>query len=173
MTGRANLGTDLSDDHPVSFEYTTALSRAHGQLADPATLTSRVPLDTTRQLQCTTCHDPHENRFRAFLRLDDRGGALCTACHQVRNFASSTHATSPATWNRQGTNPWPTTPFTSVAENACENCHRLHTAPHPVRLLTQPEERNVCLVCHKAITRSSPPTAPTIPRRTRGPWRGT
>jgi predicted CXXCH cytochrome family protein len=148
MTGRANLGTDLSDDHPVSFEYTTALSRAHGQLADPATLTSRVPLDTTRQLQCTTCHDPHENRFRAFLRLDDRGGALCTACHQVRNFASSTHATSPATWNRQGTNPWPTTPFTSVAENACENCHRLHTAPHPVRLLTQPEERNVCLVCH-------------------------
>jgi predicted CXXCH cytochrome family protein len=148
ITGRANLGTDLSDDHPVSFEYTTALSRAHGQLADPATLSSLVPLDTTRQLQCTTCHDAHENRFRAFLRLDDRGGALCIRCHQLRNFPGSTHASSTATWNKQGTNPWPTTPFTTVANNACENCHRPHTAPHPVRLLAQPEERNVCLVCH-------------------------
>ena len=36
VTGRANLSTDLSDDHPVSFEYTTALARTHGQLADPA-----------------------------------------------------------------------------------------------------------------------------------------
>jgi predicted CXXCH cytochrome family protein len=150
MTGRANLGTDLSDDHPVSFEYTTALARAQGQLADPASLTSLVPLDTTRQLQCTACHDPHENRFRAFLRVDDRGGVLCTACHQLRSFSSSTHATSPATWNRQGKNPWPTTPFTTVANNACESCHRPHTASHPVRLLAQPEERNVCLVCHNA-----------------------
>jgi predicted CXXCH cytochrome family protein len=148
VTGRANLSTDLSDDHPVSFEYTTALARTHGQLADPATLTSRVPLDATRQLQCTACHDPHDNPFRAFLRLDDRGGALCTSCHQVRNFAGSTHANSPATWNGQGTDPWPTTPYTSVADNACENCHRPHTAPRPVRLLAQPEERNVCLVCH-------------------------
>jgi predicted CXXCH cytochrome family protein len=150
ITGRANLGTDLSDDHPVSFEYTTQLARAQGQLADPATLTSLVPLDTTRQLQCTACHDPHENRFRAFLRVDDRGGALCQSCHQVRNFAGSSHATSPAKWNTQGRNPWPTTPFTSVADNACESCHRPHTAPHPVRLLAQREERNVCLVCHDA-----------------------
>ena len=148
VTGRANLGTDLSDDHPISFEYTTALARAQGQLADPVSLTSLVPLDTTRQLQCTACHDPHENRFRAFLRVDDRGGALCTACHQVRNFAGSTHANAPATWNKQGLNPWPTTPFTTVADNACESCHRVHTAPHPARLLSQPEERNVCLVCH-------------------------
>ena len=35
ITGRANLGTDLSDDHPVSFEYTTALARAQGQLVRP------------------------------------------------------------------------------------------------------------------------------------------
>ena len=148
IAGRANLTTDLSDDHPVSFQYTTALSRAHGQLADPATLASLLPLDTTRQLQCTTCHDPHENRFRDFLRVDDRGGALCIRCHQLRNFPGSTHASSTATWNKQGTNPWPTTPYTTVAGNACENCHRPHTAPHPVRLLAQPEMRNVCLVCH-------------------------
>ena len=148
VTGRANLSTDLSDDHPVSFEYTTALARTHGQLTDPGTLTSRVPLDATRQLQCTACHDPHDNPFRAFLRLDDRGGSLCASCHQVRNFPGSTHANSPATWNGQGTDPWPTTPFTSVADNACENCHRPHTAPRPVRLLAQPEERTVFLVCH-------------------------
>ena len=80
--------------------------------------------------------------------MDDRGGALCQACHQLRNYSGSTHANSPATWNTQGLNPWPTTPFTTVADNSCENCHRPHSAPHPVRLLTQPEERNVCLVCH-------------------------
>ena len=148
VTGRANLSTDLSDDHPVSFEYTTALARTHGQLADPATLTSRVPLDATRQLQCTACHDPHDNPFRAFLRLDDKGGALCTSCHQVRNFPGSTHANSPATWNGQGRTRGrpprsPASPRTPARTATGRTPPRARCASWPSR-----KSAKVCLVCH-------------------------
>jgi predicted CXXCH cytochrome family protein len=148
LTGRASLGTDLSDDHPVSFVYDPALVLKQGQLVDPAALAKALPLDGTRQLQCTSCHDPHENRYRKFLRADDRLGALCTACHRQRNWTGSTHATSPATWNGSGANPWPGSPYPSVAENGCESCHRPHAAPRPQRLLSDAQEPAVCLACH-------------------------
>jgi predicted CXXCH cytochrome family protein len=148
LTGRASLGSDLSDDHPVSFIFDSALALKQGQLADPSTLPKPVPLDSTQQLQCTSCHDPHENRYRKFLRLDDRSGALCTGCHRQKNWTGSTHATSAATWKGTGTSPWPNSPYTTVADNACESCHRPHGAAHPARLLSNAQERTVCLVCH-------------------------
>ncbi|MDX1811541.1 MAG: hypothetical protein R3240_06310, partial [Gammaproteobacteria bacterium] len=33
----SNLGTDLSNDHPVGFTYNTALANADGEIKDPAT----------------------------------------------------------------------------------------------------------------------------------------
>ncbi|MBI2529112.1 MAG: cytochrome c3 family protein [Candidatus Rokubacteria bacterium] len=159
LTGRASLGTDLSDDHPASFLFDTALALKQGQLVDPTGLPKAVPLDSTRQLQCTSCHDPHENRYRKFLRVDDRFAALCTACHRQRNWVGSAHATSVATWNGSGTNPWPSSPYTTVADNGCESCHRPHAAPRPPRLLSDPQEPAVCLVCHSgsvAATRLDP-----------------
>jgi predicted CXXCH cytochrome family protein len=148
LTGDASLGTDLSDDHPVSFVYDSALAMRRGELRDPAALLGDVPLDAARQLQCTTCHDPHDNPYRVFLRVDDRRGGLCVRCHQLPEWPSSTHATSPATWRGTGTNPWPGSPYETVADNACRSCHRPHTAGHPERLFTQDEEPAVCLVCH-------------------------
>jgi predicted CXXCH cytochrome family protein len=148
LTGRASLGTDLSDDHPVSLGYDTALALKQGQLADPASLPKTTPLDSSQQLQCTACHEPHDNRYRKFLRLDDRAAALCAACHKQRNWTGSTHATSSATWSGTGANPWPNSPYTTVADNGCENCHRPHAAPRPPRLLSNSQERSVCLVCH-------------------------
>lgn len=148
LTGRASLGTDLSDDHPISFVFDSALALKQGQLADPSALPRTVPLDGTGQLQCTSCHDPHENPFRKFLRVDDHGAGLCAACHRQRNWIGSTHATSSATWTGTGANPWPDSPYMTVADNGCENCHRPHAAPHPPRLLSDAQEPNVCLVCH-------------------------
>lgn len=148
LAGRAALGTDLSDDHPVSFVFDAALALRQGQLVDPSALPKTVPLDSTRQLQCTSCHDPHEDRYRKFLRLDDRAAALCTGCHRQRNWSDSAHATSAATWHGTGSNPWPASPYATLVDNGCENCHRLHSAPHPARLHSQSEERMVCLVCH-------------------------
>lgn len=148
LTGRASLGTDLSDDHPVSFIYDAALALKQGQLADPFTLPKITSLDNTQQMQCTSCHDAHDDRYRKFLRSDDRAAALCTTCHRQRNWTGSTHATSAATWQGAGTNPWPNSPYTTVLDNGCESCHRPHAAPRPPRLLSNTQEREICLVCH-------------------------
>lgn len=148
LTGPALQGTDLSDDHPISFVYNTTLASKRGELALPAAVTKMLPLDVTGQMQCTTCHDPHDGRYRMFLRRDDRGAALCSTCHILKNWTGSTHATSSATWQGIGSNPWPDSPYTTVADNGCDNCHRPHAAPRPPRLLSNVQERGVCLACH-------------------------
>ncbi|MEI6218626.1 MAG: hypothetical protein WCP86_06980, partial [bacterium] len=65
--GRSNIGTDLSDDHPVSFKYDTQLVNDSGELKPPASLLGRVRLDHGGEMQCTSCHDPHDNQFGTFL----------------------------------------------------------------------------------------------------------
>jgi len=149
LTGTSSLGTDLSKDHPVSFVYDSALAVSRGELADPLSLPRAIRLDQTGQMQCTSCHDPHEDRQPKFLRMDTgSGGGLCTTCHRPHNWSASAHATSPATWNGVGTSPWPVSTHVTVADNACLGCHRPHAAGHPERLLAQPTEPENCTVCH-------------------------
>ena len=82
-TGSGNLGTDLSGDHPISFVYDAALAAKDPQIKDPATLTGKVKLDHDGRLQCTACHNPHDNQFGNFLVMDNTGSSLCLACHNV------------------------------------------------------------------------------------------
>lgn len=148
LTGPAVLGTDLSDDHPVSFVYDSQAVAIRPELADPAVLTGPVKLDSTEQMQCTTCHDPHEDRYPHFLVTDNTYSQLCITCHRITLWDGSAHATSPATWNGIPPDPWPGSDFVTVAENGCENCHRSHAAPAPERLLTALPEEEVCYPCH-------------------------
>lgn len=149
--GNGNLGTDLSDDHPVSIAYTSSLSAAHnGELADPATLTGRVRLDASGMLQCTSCHDPHDNTNGKFLTVPNTASALCQTCHLKNGWNASDHKLSGATWNGAGTNPWPHTSATTVAANACENCHRPHSAGGKKGLLNNLAEEDNCYSCHNA-----------------------
>jgi predicted CXXCH cytochrome family protein len=145
--GRAVLGTDLSDDHPVSFTYDATLA-AGAQLRDPALLNNRVRLDLRGQVQCTSCHDPHNDQNGMFLVQNNYGSALCLSCHDPKLWNVSAHRTSGRTWNGMGKNPWPHTTQTTVAGNGCENCHAPHHAGTRQRLLNfaQPEEN--CLFCH-------------------------
>lgn len=145
--GAGRLGTDLSDDHPVSFAYTAALASANGELANPATLTGRVRLDATGQMQCTSCHDPHDDTNGKFLVMANPASALCQTCHIKNDWAMSDHRNSNATWNGVGSNPWHTS-FTTVAANACENCHRPHSAPGKLRLMHALSEEGNCYSCH-------------------------
>ncbi len=146
--GPSRIWTDLSDDHPVSFVDDGNLAQARLGLADPALLPPAIKLDNNGQLQCTACHDPHDDTFGNFLVMSNQFSGLCTSCHAKEGWAVSSHALSNARWHGQGANPWPNTDFQTVAENGCENCHRSHTAPRPVRLLKHVFEEETCLVCH-------------------------
>jgi predicted CXXCH cytochrome family protein len=145
-TRAANLGSDLSDDHPVSFNPSPAVS-ASNQLIHPSS-PDPVRYDLDGNLQCTTCHDPHDNQFTKFLVKDDRNGAICKTCHQLPGYNGiSTHDVSSKTWNGINDNPWPHTHFSRTSDNSCMNCHRSHSADGKERLLDGVEE-NVCLKCH-------------------------
>jgi len=146
--GPTRLGTDLSDDHPVSFVYDAALVAADPQLNNPATLTPPVQLDREGQLQCTACHDPHNNQYGKFLVRNNQASALCVTCHNKTYWQTSSHRTSSASWNGQGTDPWPHTAETTVAANACENCHNPHGAGTRQRLLNFADEEQNCYSCH-------------------------
>jgi predicted CXXCH cytochrome family protein len=146
--GRTNLGTDLSDDHPVSFVYDGALASRNGQLEYPAALKRAVKLDKFGYLQCTSCHNPHDDVYGKFLVMENTYSALCTTCHKKKNWSMSTHRSSNATWNGRSPRPWPHTSYTTVSANGCENCHRPHTAGGRERLLNYAVEEENCYPCH-------------------------
>ena len=152
--GRSNLGTDLSDDHPISFTYDSALVAADGQLKDPATLNQKVRLDHEQQMQCTSCHDPHNNQYGKFLVQDNTGSVLCLQCHQPNFWQESSHRLSNKTWNGTGDNPWPRATGNTVADNGCENCHAPHNAGMRARLLNYLDEEKNCTICHNGSVAS-------------------
>ncbi|TNF32746.1 MAG: hypothetical protein EP329_09300 [Deltaproteobacteria bacterium] len=150
VTG-TNLGTDLSDDHPVSFVYDAGLAARDGQLATPERAPSPLGgtvasdlLDARRKLQCTACHDAHDNSHGAFLRVDDRDDRLCASCHTLRDFSQSAHAASQA-------------PELSAG---CATCHTPHGASHDTTLLVAPQ-RELCGRCHATQARAMAPGATT------------
>ncbi|MFZ2507027.1 MAG: cytochrome c3 family protein [Steroidobacteraceae bacterium] len=146
--GRGKLGSDLSDDHPVSFPYDSALAASNPELTDPLNLPTEVRLDGNGELQCTACHDPHDDLFGKFLVMSNQYSALCTSCHAVDGWPLGGHALSNAQWNSTGADPWPNSTYESVAENACGSCHVSHAAGGHERLLNYAIEEDNCLVCH-------------------------
>ncbi len=88
MTGDALLGTDLRNDHPVSFTFDAALATIDGGLYDPTSALSglggTIDVDMLRggKVQCVSCHEPH-NKYGhdKFLRKSNAGSALCLTCH--------------------------------------------------------------------------------------------
>ena len=93
---RGFLGTDLSGSHPVSFVLAEgALGGEEGDedigLRSLSQLRSDpdVKVDGEGKMQCTTCHDPHADRYyvpgkvpRFWIKptIDE----VCTTCHIVR-----------------------------------------------------------------------------------------
>ncbi len=82
------LGTDLGDDHPISFTYDTSLAVLDGELHDPSTAPSgfggtiQNDLLMNDYLECTSCHDVHNtvSAGNDFL-LRKSTSALCLTCH--------------------------------------------------------------------------------------------
>ncbi len=148
ITGRASMDTDLSDDHPISFTYDSALSAVNPELVDPSLLGDGPVKLESGQMQCISCHDSHSSDYPKFLVVDGRYSGLCVICHEKRGWAGSEHDVSAATWSGIGGNPWPDTEWTTVAENGCQSCHSPHSAGRPERLLLFAAEEDNCLSCH-------------------------
>jgi len=66
-TSPGYVGEDLSGSHPVSFIFNDSLASANNAQGDsplhfPSTITDPdVRLDASSMVQCTSCHDPHNN----------------------------------------------------------------------------------------------------------------
>jgi predicted CXXCH cytochrome family protein len=76
------LGTDLSNDHPISMTYPTAAEDPEFNL--PPDLTdgwAGTPL-FSGMVECASCHDVHDPNFVPFLRQSNAGSSLCLTCHQ-------------------------------------------------------------------------------------------
>ncbi len=91
ISGSNNMGRDLTDDHPISFQYTATLpaNEIGDGLFDPTTtnvpslggtITAKM-LDSNNKMQCTSCHDVHEQHNLMALRITNTTGGLCKTCH--------------------------------------------------------------------------------------------
>lgn len=149
-TGPSNLTNDLSDDHPVGFRYDRVLANRDRQIRPPELVDHRIKLGERGELECTACHDPHNNELGDFLRITDRNGALCLTCHDMDGWWHGSHALSPRSVPVTVTNG-EQLPYRSLADNACRSCHLSHSAPRRERLLYD-RPSQLCITCHDGIS---------------------
>ena len=160
--GVDNLGTELSADHPVSVDYDAA-ARLDTTLKPRATINAAVRLEQLNSVyyvQCTSCHNPHDNQFGNFLVMDNTTSpALCTSCHQPDQWTTSAHAISPT--------PTPQALLSKITKSArtplaksgslpmsavgCANCHMNHKASAKQHLLQSRIPEQNCMVCHNGV----------------------
>lgn len=78
------LGTVLTDDHPVHFTYTED-GGENDTLANVQAATTGVQLfgPGEDQVECASCHDPHNDTAgeQPFLVGSNTASAICTTCH--------------------------------------------------------------------------------------------
>ncbi len=160
------LGTDLTNDHPISFTYDDNLALTDGELRLPGAtpeIDNRVPgvrpdlpLEDN-QLQCTSCHDPHirdsvEANIK-FLRLhrfqqvepvganfDKTNDIICLGCHDKEGWAGSAHANTfvgDETYAPAAAALRDFPANMAVWQAACLNCHDSHTVEGAQRLLRE------------------------------------
>ena len=82
------IGTNLEDDHPISFVYDSTLAGQDGELHDPSSSPSGLggtiqeDLLVNDSMECSTCHDVHNtlsvgNDHLLKIAASD----LCLTCH--------------------------------------------------------------------------------------------
>lgn len=165
-TSAAYMGTDLRDDHPISFDYSMSYP-SNSEIKSASAFPPEVKLDSTNKVQCTSCHDPHGTNYPKFMVTSVENGTLCAACHDKRywNTMPSVHRDSTAAWT--GTpgidvNPWhidmgnPGYTDDTPAMQSCLACHRSHGGAPAMELLKGinpltgqvTDEEWTCLNCH-------------------------
>lgn len=160
------IGTDLSNDHPISFVYNAELVNneiAHNdpEVKDPSQLPPEVKLDSLSRMQCTSCHNPHDNRFGNFL-VKETTSDLCLACHNPPGWSVSPHAVSqklvPAVLaskiarQKASSKNGGAARVSNMAALGCATCHATHQAGSTRHLMQFAAAEQNCLVCHNGGT---------------------
>ncbi|MEE9542713.1 MAG: cytochrome c3 family protein [Thermodesulfobacteriota bacterium] len=160
----AFIGTDLTDDHPISFDYDLSFPD-NVEIVDKLTLPDTLPLDDNNNVQCNTCHDPHGTNFINFLTVTLESATLCTECHVKLYWDGETpiHDTDETKWDSTAPNPWHvdlgTAGYTDddLLQQKCLGCHRSHGGAPDLSLTkgdndagppTEFGEEWTCLNCH-------------------------
>ena len=118
------IGTDLTDDHPVGYEYDPA--------SDPE-LVTRVwpwpgpvlldPNDATGTVECYTCHEVHDNTNPPFLHLSKTD--LCNECHSKTGWLESKHSATVGCGGCHTTHGGGNSLLSGIEETTCytSGCH--------------------------------------------------
>lgn len=104
-TAVTNLGSDLSNDHPVGVVYanyggnvadadfiaatqvgTTGKwyvesGKGNASAKDKKDMILYTKADSKPYVECASCHDPHTDENPTFLRIANTGSAVCLTCH--------------------------------------------------------------------------------------------
>jgi hypothetical protein len=90
---RTIIGTDLSNDHPISMIYPTAaedpaFNQPPGTPGSPREFVNGIRTFEADKVQCGSCHEPHlsdtaaaAKGLRPFMRVSNTGSAVCLTCH--------------------------------------------------------------------------------------------
>ncbi|MCK4659618.1 MAG: cytochrome C [Phycisphaerae bacterium] len=82
-----NVGTDLSDDHPICIAYPTSDPANYN---DPGTFAPGinsgpgvrlVQINSVDRVECASCHNVHNNGLGDFLHVPIQESYLCLQCH--------------------------------------------------------------------------------------------
>lgn len=71
----------MQTNHPLGIPKPAAVTGFTAFKTVPAT--SAVNYDSQGLVQCDSCHNPHDNTFGTFLKINPAGGAICFTCHDV------------------------------------------------------------------------------------------
>ena len=146
--------SSVSDDPIIrGITYDSRLDTAfHAKTGNPLSYPDKL-LSEGLYVECSSCHNAHDNAWGDFLVMDNQNALLCRQCHNLTGFNTTPHALNPNQWTGIDPDPWPHTEYETVATNACLNCHYAHHAGGPEQLQSSSIEEDVCFVCHNGKTR--------------------
>lgn len=83
LSGGVNLlnPATMQTNHPIGVAKPAAATGFTAfKVVPPGTA---VNYDSAGYVQCNSCHNPHDNTYAPFLKINPAGGAICMTCHDV------------------------------------------------------------------------------------------
>ena len=85
ITAARQIGPDLSAEHPVSVDYdpTQDVGKFNTQASAETAGLNFYGGAGGDDLECATCHNPHDTTNGMLLRISNVASALCLTCHNI------------------------------------------------------------------------------------------